>query len=142
MRWEPPPPEPSGDTVYVPGLRVPERLGEHFPIEESEGLEYGEIRYVNGEAWIRRAGEEGFHRLEPVGCSRGEEERVYEERWYDVEVEVLDEEGRVLMREVCGVEVEGELPQRVRVRLRREEIEELRAGSVHVRLKGEHGRGN
>jgi len=135
-------PEDSGDTSVVPGIIEPEFLEDQYPVGVGGELEYGEIRYVDGEAWVRRAGEEGFHRLEPVGCSRGEEERVYEERWYDVEVEVLDEEGRVLMREVCGVEVEGELPQRVRVRLRREEIEELRAGSVHVRLKGEHGRGN
>ena len=103
-------------------------------------IDYRELGYVNGEAWVRRAGEEGFHRLEPCEVS-SEEVAPVESREYEVELEVTDERVRAVLKEELGVEVEGSLPQQIRLRLKRHEVEVLKKHSIELRLQGEHGRG-
>ena len=69
-----------------------------------------------------------------------EEVAPVESREYEVELDVTDERVRAVLKEELGIEVEGSLPQQIRLRLRRHEIEALKKHSMDLRVEGEHER--
>jgi hypothetical protein len=90
---------------------------------------------------MRRAGENEFKRLEQV--ERASEENEYspgEDRRYVVEIDVKDERARALLKDKFDVEVQGSLPQRMRLMLEKREIEILKKHSVPMSIEGEHKR--
>lgn len=136
LRKRPSPPEVSRPPKPV----VPEQVDESYPVQEVRKLYYGEIEYRDGEVWMRRAGEEEFHRVDTVEGPSEREDTSIEVRQYEVEVDVVDERVKALLEEKLDVEVSASLPQRVRLKLDKRQIETLKKHSVEMRIGGEHER--